>query len=110
MGWSGAAYRLNCQAVDHIIDRWKDYAVFWTAFPGYERWPEVYLHDSREIDWWNWDQKGILKAPVVANHMTQQGIKEWQTIIKSLWATKVKNSVALRAKLQTMADRGEIDE
>ena len=103
--WAGAAHRLNCQVVDRIIERWKDHALFWTPFPGYDRWSEVYWHFSREIHWQYYTTKGILKyqsAPEVANHMSLRGVKEWQKIVNSLWATKVKNSVALRAKLQTM--------
>ena len=100
--WAGAAHRLNCQVVDRIIRRWKDYALFWTAFPGYDRWSEVYWHFTREIHWQYYVQKGILKyqtGPEVANHMSSLGIKEWQRTVKQLWATKVKNSVALRAQL-----------
>jgi hypothetical protein len=110
--WKGSAHRLNCMVVDRVIHRWKDHALFWTAFPGYGRWPEVYWHFSREIDWQKWNQKAIIRQqlPLLTNHMSLRGIEEWQKIVKSLWALKVKKSVALRAKLQTMDDRGEIDE
>ena len=82
------------------------------TLPGYGRWPEVYWHFSREIHWQYHTTKGILKyqsGPPVANHMSLRGVEEWQKIVKSLWAFKVKNSVALRAKLETMADPGGIN-
>ena len=110
--WKESAHRLNCMVVDRVIHRWKDHALFWTPFPGYGRWPEVYWHFSREIHWQYHTTKGILKyqsGPPVANHMSLRGVEEWQKIVKSLWAFKVKNSVALRAKLETMADPGGIN-
>ena len=81
---------LSRRCVKKIIKRWRNHAIFWTPFFGYEQFDEV-LKFHVDDCFNNYDLKpskrfDIRDGPGTANHMTEPGLAEFRDFIQTAWA------------------------
>ena len=88
---------LSRRCVKKIINRWRDHAVFWTPFMGYEQFDEVLkFHVEECFNSYNLIRStrfDIRDGPGTANHMTEAGLAEFRDFIQAAWKQKFNGEI-----------------